>query len=59
MAGASNAGVDSLFVAGGIHADELGIVEGDVSATLESERLQILFDEYGTRPSYSIAAFTW
>jgi len=57
VAGASNAGVDSLFVAGGIHADELGI--GDVSATLESGRLQRLFDEYGTRPSYSIAAFTW
>lgn len=59
VAGANSAGIDSLFVAGGIHADELGIAEGDATAALDSEALERLFVKYGTRPSYSVAAFTW
>ena len=60
VAGASEAGVHSLFVAGGIHADELGLHEGVASeGELQPERLAALFAEYGARPTYTAAAFTW
>ena len=65
--GASAAGVDSLFVAGGIHAGELGIDEvggtdapgGDEEAPLSEEALNRLFEAYKVTPTYSVRMFKW
>lgn len=57
--GASAAGIDSLFVAGGIHAAELGIAEGDAHATIGEDALDRLFAAYDVRPTYSSSGFRW
>ena len=54
VAGANAAGIHSLFVAGGIHADELP-PEGQLS----SEALSRLFDEEGIAPTLSVEKFVW
>lgn len=71
VCGASAAGVDSLFVAGGIHAEELGIDEvgggGEVERTAgtqlvqqpSNEALQRLFKAYDASPTYSTSTFAW
>lgn len=56
IAGAAAAGIDSLFVAGGIHAAALGIVRGEMPA---EERLEELFAETGQRPDHVIPTFRW
>ena len=64
IAGAAAAGVDSLFVGGGIHARELGmgLIEGagegggllpDVGA------LERLCGEFKIRPTYAMAFLRW
>ena len=69
--GASAAGIDSLFVAGGIHAEELGIDEVGGAGGGEAERtrgtpqqpsdeaLQRLFEAYDASPTYSAPTFEW
>lgn len=61
IAGAIAAGIDSVFVTGGVHAEELGIaaVSGEEAA---SSRLAALYANHlpeGTAPTYSVPAFTW
>ncbi|UCH72702.1 MAG: TIGR01459 family HAD-type hydrolase [Rhodospirillales bacterium] len=56
IAGARAAGIDSLFVAGGIHAPDLGIVRGE---TPSDERLEALFAAIGQRPDHVIPTFRW
>ena len=67
-AGASAAGIDSLFVAGGIHAAELGVPEtGSVEATavgsrsggLEPAALERVFSATGATPTLTTEAFVW
>ena len=67
VAGANNAGIASLFIAGGIHADELGIEEtgsfsdGSTSSaqTLSPDALERVFAERRARPTYTTPAFVW
>ena len=68
IAGANAAGIDSLFVAGGIHAQELGVAEtGAMSDVDESRELQRLseealenaFETHSIRPTMSTSAFRW
>lgn len=59
IAGANAAGVDSLFIAAGIHAAELGIEEGSGSESIRPEQLQQLFDACDARPTYTTASFVW
>jgi len=68
VAGANGAGIDSIFVAGGIHAEELGVPEaGSAAATsaassaskLTPAALQALFGSTGVTPTLTVEAFTW
>lgn len=54
IAGAANAGIDSVFVANGIHAPALGVGDGEDPA---DDRLEALFAEMGPRPDYVVPAF--
>lgn len=54
VAGARGAGIDCLFVAGGIHAPELGIAWGGEPA---EDALSAAFAEAGQRPDYVVATF--
>lgn len=56
IAGAAAAGIDSLFIAGGIHTAALGIVRGE---TPTEERLEALLEETGQRPDYVVPIFRW
>ncbi len=56
IAGARAAGIDSLFVAGGIHAEALGITWGGTPGT---DRLEALFAKTGQRPDYVVPVFRW
>jgi HAD superfamily hydrolase (TIGR01459 family) len=56
IAGARNAGIDSAFVAGGIHMRELGIAYGE---TPDPDRLAALFEEAGQQPDYAMPVFRW
>lgn len=61
VAGANAAGVDSLFVAGGIHAAELGIAEGgDCGAAPTADALERVFEaNRGVRPTHTVTSFVW
>ena len=62
QAGANAAGIHSLFVAGGIHAAEVGLgSEGDSedAGGLRADALERTFETYGANPTYSARAFTW
>lgn len=48
--GANAAGIDSVFVAGGIHADELGISEAQLIP--KHEQLERLLQEHKATPQY-------
>lgn len=56
IAGARAAGIDSLFVAAGIHAAALGLAWGE---TPDEARLEALFTDTGQRPDYVIPTFRW
>jgi HAD superfamily hydrolase (TIGR01459 family) len=56
IAGATASGIDSLLVAGGIHAAALGIRWGEAPA---QARLEALFAETGQRPDYVVPTFRW
>ena len=49
-AGAQAAGCDSLFIAGGIHADETGVQL--THQNLNVEGMESLFREHGTQPTF-------
>lgn len=55
--GANLAGFSSIFVTGGIHADELGLSKfGEVADHASVQALALKFDAY---PSYVVPSFTW
>lgn len=54
--GASRAGLKSAFVAGGIHAEELGIARGAMPSPGAWNRFA---GEAAARPDYLLPAFTW
>jgi HAD superfamily hydrolase (TIGR01459 family) len=56
VAGAARAGIDVLFIAGGIHADELGLAPGERPSTA---RLARLCREGRERPTWAARAFAW
>ena len=64
VAGANAVGIHSLFVAGGIHHKECGVVSSGGSkmtrdAELKPTVLQRVFRERGIAPTLSTPAFVW
>lgn len=65
IAGAQGAGIDGLFVAGGIHAESLGLSHGQVpggphlEGSLDRARLSALFDERRLYPVAALPALRW
>ena len=55
-AGASAAGIDSLFIMSGIHADEFGDLDEPSVDSLEPV-LRRLCLQHGTWPTYSMTQF--
>lgn len=56
IAGAAAVGIDSLFIAAGVHAQALGIDWGE---TPDPARLDALYAEIGQRPDYMAPVFRW
>lgn len=56
IAGAAGAGIESLFIAAGVHAPALGIQWGE---TPEQAALEALVAEIGPRPDYVLPVFRW
>lgn len=56
IAGAQAAGIDGILVAGGIHAEALGIAEGE---TPDPARLSRLFSADEQRPVATLPVFRW
>jgi len=56
VAGAGGAGIDSLFVTGGIHAEALGVTPGEAPT---EAALDILYEGAEFQPTYAIPAFRW
>lgn len=56
IGGAAGAGIDSVFVAGGIHGRDLGIAFGE---TPDPDRLAALFEEMGQTPDHVMPVFRW
>jgi HAD superfamily hydrolase (TIGR01459 family) len=54
--GANRAGCDSLLIAGGVHANELGAAPGKLP---DLARLSQLADEEGATPTYVASVFRW
>ena len=60
VAGATASGVDSIFVANGVHAEALNICAKDGrEAELDTELLDDLFEEVGEKPTYTVPCFAW
>eukprot|EP00249_Psilotum_nudum_P015773 c25511_g1_i2 orf=424-996(+) len=57
ICGAAIYGIHSVFIAGGIHADELGI--DHIGDQLKVEALESLFHQQSIYPSYVIPMFHW
>ncbi|KAK7252088.1 hypothetical protein RIF29_35803 [Crotalaria pallida] len=55
--GANAAGIQSVFITGGIHATELGL--HDYEEVASSSSVQSLATKYDAYPSYVLPAFTW
>ncbi|KAK9165149.1 hypothetical protein Scep_000340 [Stephania cephalantha] len=55
--GANTAGIQSVFITGGIHADELGLTSFGEVADLSS--VQALASKYDAHPSFVLPSFTW
>lgn len=56
IAGAQAAGVDGIFVVGGIHAEALGIEEGDLPS---DHALNELYRDRGITPAVALPVFRW
>ncbi|MCQ2914510.1 MAG: TIGR01459 family HAD-type hydrolase [Alphaproteobacteria bacterium] len=56
IAGAREAGLDTIFVAGGIHSKELGISRGQQPT---ADAVNDLFKKYGTSANIVMPAFLW
>ena len=58
IAGAAAAGIDSLFIAGGIHAEEFGLVQG-INPSPDLGRIEATLDAGGHHPVAVAAHFRW
>jgi HAD superfamily hydrolase (TIGR01459 family) len=58
IAGAAAAGIDSLFIAGGIHAEEFGLVQG-MNPSPDLGRIEATLDAGGHHPVAVAAHFRW
>lgn len=58
IAGASAAGIDSLLIAGGIHAGEL-LGGEDGAAGVDGAGLEALCARHGVSPTHSIPFLSW
>lgn len=56
IAGAAAAGMDAVFVPGGIHGEALGVAHGEAP---DPARLDALYRDYGQRPLAALTAFRW
>jgi len=56
VAGANAAGIDSLFITGGIHREELGAFHGRLPTP---EKLSELLADSPHRPTYAASGLTW
>ncbi len=56
IGGANGAGIDSLFVAGGIHGADLDL---EANPHLDPARLSALYEKEGQTPTYAMAKFHW
>ena len=52
VTGACNAGVDSLFITGGIHAKDLAASDGEV----DTQKMLELFQQHKGKPTYTMPA---
>lgn len=55
--GANEAGIQSVFITGGIHATELGL--GSFGDIADLSLVQALASKYDAYPSYVLPAFCW
>jgi HAD superfamily hydrolase (TIGR01459 family) len=56
IAGATGAGIDSIFVTGGIHGEELGVRYGQLP---DPARLEAVCRSHGQTPTAAIGGFWW
>jgi ribonucleotide monophosphatase NagD (HAD superfamily) len=56
IAGANAVGIDALLVAGGIHAEEFGVREGEIP---DRARMRLAIDSSGHRPAYVLSRLMW
>lgn len=54
--GASGAGIDSVLVAGGLHAEDWGLKLGDQPSL---QQIEAAIAEFGFAPTAVIAHMTW
>jgi len=52
VAGACNAGVDSIFISGGIHAKDIAATNGEV----DEERMLKMFQQHKVEPTYTMSS---
>ena len=57
IVGANKAGIDSIFVTGGIHADELLVK--DIGQSADPRALKELLEKGAGQPRYVIPSFKW
>jgi ribonucleotide monophosphatase NagD (HAD superfamily) len=55
--GASTSGIASVFICGGIHADDLGLQS--LGAMPEEDRLKALLKKEDARPTFVAPMFQW
>ena len=56
IAGAQAAGIDGIFIAGGIHAEDLAVVDG---RPIDEARLGALFSARGIHPTATLPRLRW
>ncbi|XP_047330851.1 uncharacterized protein LOC124934371 [Impatiens glandulifera] len=56
--GAMASGIESVFISGGIHADELGLTSYNQEVS-DPSSLKALAEKYDASPSYVLPAFIW
>ena len=59
IAGANAAGVPSIFIVGGIHAEELLSADDDKGTMPSDEKLEELFDREGITPTHVLSLFQY
>ena len=55
--GANSAGIQSVFITGGIHADELGLKE--FGEPVDSQKVNALVSKFNALPSFVLPSFSW